>query len=355
MDARALADVTQRCYAAGVEGVRADLAMLRAARAHAAWHGRSEIASSDIEAVAELALRHRRIGGSGSSQGGTSPGGSSQPKPSQAAGAGGPARPLLGSGAAHGGGAFSLDDASPAQPDATHADGDWGARDAVTVSIVEASHALLGRLPSEVASRRHHASARHRTAHSARGAHRAESPRIDWFRTLLAYRSGGRTPRHRAARTRALWIVAVDCSASMLRKGALSHAKGVACELGRRARAKRAAMHLITFGGHAARMHRAIIRGAALDRALLALGAGGGTPLRHALIDALRVSRKHPGAEQRLFLLSDGRSRARLDDLARIGEAMDTVIIDCERARPRLGGARSIAERLHADYVHIEG
>lgn len=54
------AQVAERCYAAAVEGVRADLVMLRAARAHAALAGRNYIDAMDIEAVAELVLAHRR-------------------------------------------------------------------------------------------------------------------------------------------------------------------------------------------------------------------------------------------------------------------------------------------------------
>jgi magnesium chelatase subunit I len=52
--------ITERCFAAGVDGLRADLVWLRAARAHAAWRGATVIGEADIDAVAELALRHRR-------------------------------------------------------------------------------------------------------------------------------------------------------------------------------------------------------------------------------------------------------------------------------------------------------
>ncbi|MEG0000383.1 MAG: ATP-binding protein [Comamonas sp.] len=52
--------VAQLCQSAGVEGVRADLVMLRAARAHAALAGRAEVSVADVDAVAELALAHRR-------------------------------------------------------------------------------------------------------------------------------------------------------------------------------------------------------------------------------------------------------------------------------------------------------
>jgi magnesium chelatase subunit I len=60
LDDDALASITERCFAAGVDGLRADLVWLRAARAHAAWRGAAAIAEQDIDAVAEFALRHRR-------------------------------------------------------------------------------------------------------------------------------------------------------------------------------------------------------------------------------------------------------------------------------------------------------
>jgi magnesium chelatase subunit I len=60
LDDASLAMITERCFVAGVDGLRADLVWLRAARAHAAWRGASAIAEEDIDAVAEFALRHRR-------------------------------------------------------------------------------------------------------------------------------------------------------------------------------------------------------------------------------------------------------------------------------------------------------
>jgi magnesium chelatase subunit I len=67
LDDDALASITERCFAAGVDGLRADLVWLRAARAHAAWRGAAAIAEQDIDAVAEFALRHRRRESSSSS------------------------------------------------------------------------------------------------------------------------------------------------------------------------------------------------------------------------------------------------------------------------------------------------
>jgi magnesium chelatase subunit I len=46
--------------AAGVDGLRGDLVMLRAARALAALEGRAVVSVTDVDAVADLALAHRR-------------------------------------------------------------------------------------------------------------------------------------------------------------------------------------------------------------------------------------------------------------------------------------------------------
>ncbi len=54
------ARVSALCLAAQVDGLRADLVMLRAARAFAALQGASEISIAHVDAIAELALHHRR-------------------------------------------------------------------------------------------------------------------------------------------------------------------------------------------------------------------------------------------------------------------------------------------------------
>lgn len=55
-----LAHATGLALQAGVDGVRADLVLLKAARAYAAWQGRKGLGVADVDAVAELALAHRR-------------------------------------------------------------------------------------------------------------------------------------------------------------------------------------------------------------------------------------------------------------------------------------------------------
>lgn len=52
--------VTARCIDAAVDGLRADLVMLRAARALAALESAAMVSAGHVERVAELVLRHRR-------------------------------------------------------------------------------------------------------------------------------------------------------------------------------------------------------------------------------------------------------------------------------------------------------
>ena len=52
--------IAEVCAAFEVDGMRADIVIARAAVAHAAWHGRTDVERSDLRAAARLALPHRR-------------------------------------------------------------------------------------------------------------------------------------------------------------------------------------------------------------------------------------------------------------------------------------------------------
>ena len=53
--------VSERCLAEGVEGLRADLTLCKAALAWAAYHGRTEVVPEDVDAVAEFARESRPL------------------------------------------------------------------------------------------------------------------------------------------------------------------------------------------------------------------------------------------------------------------------------------------------------
>jgi magnesium chelatase subunit D len=55
-----LITIARVCAGFEVDGMRADIVTARAARAHAAWHGRDRVGKTDLRAAARLALPHRR-------------------------------------------------------------------------------------------------------------------------------------------------------------------------------------------------------------------------------------------------------------------------------------------------------
>ncbi|WP_051302970.1 ATP-binding protein [Psychromonas aquimarina] len=57
-----LSDIAQRCDAAQVNGLCADLQFSQAAGAHAAWQGAQEVTAADIDAVEPFVLSHRKSG-----------------------------------------------------------------------------------------------------------------------------------------------------------------------------------------------------------------------------------------------------------------------------------------------------
>ena len=60
VDDAVLTRIAEVCASFGVDGLRADIVIARAAAAHAAWRGAAAVTREDIRAAARLALPHRR-------------------------------------------------------------------------------------------------------------------------------------------------------------------------------------------------------------------------------------------------------------------------------------------------------
>ncbi|WP_282357798.1 VWA domain-containing protein [Pseudomonas sp. PS01303] len=189
--------------------------------------------------------------------------------------------------------------------------------------------------------------------------HAARSGSVNWPATLLNGRPQTRADLLFQLRTRTpheLWLVIVDASASTRRHQALSDAKGLLAQLFDDAYRQRARLALLTASGSAPKWQVQGLKASSGLRVWLdALGAGGGTPLVAALVQAkewLVVRRKRfPAEQQRLLVVTDGRLKAwtGLPALACPG-----LLIDIERGPIRLGRARELAAGLQAEYLHID-
>jgi magnesium chelatase subunit I len=166
--------------------------------------------------------------------------------------------------------------------------------------------------------------------------------------------------RYRARRLpdRQLWVIAIDCSASMRRGGALSAAKSVALSLHERALRLGAHVGLISFRGQGAVREASARAGrSAFTQAVAALGASGGTPLRIAFREMLALCETQEfrgrGVPKRLWLLTDGRSRDDTD-MPALPPDSELIVIDCERDRVRLGRASRVADALGGRCLHVD-
>ena len=330
-DAGLRLEIANRCIAAGVDGMRADIVWHRAALAHAAWQDKPEIDIDDLNEVEELVIGHRRkddVGGSESPPtGGRAP-----------------------------------DRDAPAQSAETAASSDWGRMEPVKQVTAPTSQfsAPEIKLPASSSTRRIDDYARGQ-GDSARGATRGRKfgPQVDWFQTLLGNR--GCWPLERLLHRRQpsgqprLHLVLLDTSASTLKNNRFADARAAIVKIAEQAYLAREQLTILGFGNQ--RVETLLPRKRApraLRKLLDGIDAGGGTPLLEVIQQAARyranLQRQQPGLRIDNYLVTDGKSAVPLEQLAPIGQ---TLLIDIEDSRVKRGRGVDIARALDAIYYPL--
>ncbi len=371
-----------RCAREGAEGLRADLTIYKAASALAAHEGRTTVTPDDVEAVAELALAHRRTMPPPPKVPGPPPPSPQPPRgeegrPTESRGQDRPRDPTGGEPGP------TLRDEGP----------EAGEGDAATERPEAAGTAALAPWsPAEPARRRRPGPSGRRGrpgAFDRQGvAIRSSLPRgpvvdVAILATLRAAavhqvargrRPGGRLiveggdlrVKVRARPSRHLVLFVVDASRSMGARRRMAGTKAAVLSLLVDAYQKRDLVGLIAFGGTTARLALAPTRSVRVAAARLAdLGVGGATPLARGLALALEVversKRRDPGLVPLVVVLTDGRGNVPLGDggdpiadalglAARLGrEGMLGLVVDTESGPVRLGLAAKLARAWGAD------
>lgn len=174
-------------------------------------------------------------------------------------------------------------------------------------------------------------------------------------------------------RSGVLFILAVDSSGSMA-LNRMSQAKGAATRLLEQAYIYRDQVSLISFRGASAQVLLAPTRSVELAKRLLdALPAGGGTPLSAALVKAIelaRFARVKGTTRAMLVLLTDGSANVPLqdepaalrvpvieDELRRLGALLESevtsVVIDTKSRFVSGGKGAALARMLGARYIYL--
>ncbi len=364
-DTRVLERAAELAVAAHVEGMRADLTIVRTARAIAALAGRTQIGDDDVERAAIAALAHRRREVVARS---------STPPPRD----GGPPNGSPRDGT-------STSDRGRAE----HGTGGRGEEKKSPSSAPEPIRAFEIGTPMslELARDARCNVLRDNATSTARGRDAALTPvgRARTVRTTTravallatvraaAEEGTGIAARHlrfaeRRGRERQLVVFLVDASGSMASAARMRAAKGVVCALLEDAYRRRDAVALITFRGARAQTLVPPTRSAALAyRRLGLMPTGGRTPLA----DGLRVARelviasarRDPSARAHLVLISDARANAperdafgaALHEAALLrARALRILCVDTETSHVRLGQAARLADALAATYRHLD-
>lgn len=361
----------------GVEGLRSDLVLCRAAAAFAGWDGRTRTIRQDIEAVAPLVLAHRRRRG---------PFDPPQIDPDELEDAMNRARGQTSDEQEPHDNGRSDPESDPESdlgqdPEPGGEGGEPGKGDDRPVQMGEQRRPPR---PTPVSGRRPGPSGRGSPAPSARGRIVRERPHdpasgnpvdvVASVRSLAGRRvsepdaqvsPGDLREVERADRTGSLVVICLDTSGSMGVQARIELATGTAVGVLTEAYQQRDRVAVVTFGGDGARTVLSPTTSIEVARTRLAdLTTGGRTPLADGLSRALQLAIRSakPGEPVHLVVITDGRATGTADAfgdaLAAAEEirsaGVSSVVIDTEIGLPRLGLVDQLAEALGASVQHPE-
>lgn len=322
-----------------LDGIRGDLAIVRAARALAAWEGAGEISAEHIRRAAEFALPHRtrrkKPRGTSLSHSSTTP--ERADSKWQVASTLQPAPALPAPGVI----SFVTD---AVDRDST------GRRGADALSKRSGSRAIPFDHTGPLAVNETLIAA------ASRGV-RADERGVTLGTKDLMQRER-RGPGH------ANVLFLVDASGSMASQRRLQIAKGAALELLKANYQRRDEVALMVFRGEGTDLLLPFTdHVASVERALADVPSGGRSPLARALVDATQLSRTRESVV--LVVFTDGRANVSIgagdpweEALAACRSLQEAcagaVVIDCEPGPIYLGRARQLADALTADCISLE-
>ena len=334
-----------------LDGIRGDLAIIKAARALAAWQAAAEIGDEHIQRAAELALPHRMRQKSAKNL--PRPAGK-QVSPARISPEGEPA-PAAEAPPAVQSPRLQIAPAAPVQGPVRLIT-DAIDRESIGRRATDSmnSQRMVGAVPYELTGTL--AVAQTLSAAARRGA-RASADGISLMAADLRQHE-----RRGPGLCHVLFLV--DASGSMATKRRLEIAKGAALGLLSSSYQRRDEVALMAFRGDGTDLVLPFTRHiAGIERALSDVPTGGRTPLARALLDAADVLQTR--APALLVLFTDGRANVSAEggdpweEALAAGARLRTacagaVVIDCESGPIVLGRARALAQALGAQCVALD-
>ena len=412
VDDAVLERIAAVCASFGVDGLRADIVIARAAAAHAAWRGATAVTREDVRAAARLALPHRRRRNPFDAPGldeqqlddalGQTEGGPDDEPDPQPPGPDGTPPPPDGQAPADGqaplNGQAPRDSRTPTDGQVpmdsrtstdgrAAADGQVPGGDparGVRESVAAAGETFRARR-LEVPGKGEGATGRRSRAYTDGGRTvGARAPRgmlrdVHLTATLMAGAPHqvrrGRTgaglvldradlrERRREGRESNLVLFLVDASGSMAARRRMEAVKGAVLSLLLDAYQRRDKVGLVCFRGAGAQLLLPPTSSVdAAARRLASMPTGGQTPLAAGLTEAHATLRRErmrdPQRRPLLVVVTDGRHTAGGDPQAAAlrlrHDGVASVVVDCESGPVRLGLALALAVNLGGEYLGLD-
>lgn len=366
--------ISQLCCEFEVDGLRADLVLHRAARALAAWDGRTAASAEDVRRVAEFALPHRRRRKPFEQPG------LDRQRLDQLIAQHAPQEPSPAE-------ASTRNDDLPEAQEGPENRGDGQREETFEASTPPAIRGvrLDGTAPSVALHGRRNPAPAPTQGHYVRAVPDPTPPSLALDATLraAAVRStpeAGRLAvtradlhrKERVGRTGTLVLFVVDASGSMAARRRMEAVKGAVLGLLQDAYEARDEVGVIAFRGtHAELILPATTSVELAERSLRSLPTGGRTPLAHALQlaqeELLRERRRRPDLRVLLVVLTDGRANVSLPDTSAdpweqalaagrgVAEAgVSALVLDTDVGFVRVGRAAELAQALAAEHRVLE-
>ncbi|OUR99109.1 hypothetical protein A9Q81_11035 [Gammaproteobacteria bacterium 42_54_T18] len=341
------------CHDAGVDGLRADITLTRAAKAYAAFDAETAVSDLHIDAIKELVLIHRRNNTNSSGQG--SDQGSKQQQSESASSN----EPNEGSNNSQ-----HNDQANP--------QGSWGE---LTPESVDSADQLSFKVSKQypdistlkkksnitVSSTTSPGKLSNKNISRRLGERGLVSTQIDWLSTIIDNQASKSEHfsrlqyKHKRPGQHHLHVLLVDTSSSTVGGESLKNTKGLIRNIASQAYLKRELLCIIQFGNNKVSIVQSPRRPPKSFVPILnKIKAGGGTPLRKALKYTEAIFRRwdqnqqHPARS--LYLFTDGRSN---DTVSDIKIRSPLTVIDTENTSLKIGRTANIASVLQGDYCHI--
>ena len=346
------------CHEAGVDGLRADITLTRAAKAYAAFHADTAVSEIHIDAIKELVLLHRRnhLSSPNSSNG--------QASDPQRGGANG----------SKGEGKSEERERSNNSKGTSKTDtqGNWGELAPEAVDSAEKASFKVSKQYPDISTLKKKSNVTVSTTSSLgkpssntnsrrMGERGMVTSQIDWLSTIISNdiksspRFSSLRYKHKNPGQHHLHVILVDTSSSTIGGEALKSTKGLIRSIASHAYLKRELLCIIQFGNNKVSVvHSPRRPPKSFVPILNKIKAGGGTPLRKALKYTESIfqrwdqNQQHPARS--LYLFTDGRSN---DTVSDIKIRSPITVIDTENSALKIGRTAHIASALQGNYCHI--